>query len=1095
MEIINHIEAVFWMALGASIKGCAVILFIVLARRLFRERLSPAWTYALWFLALIRLSIWDLPNSEWSFFNWSAVNRIDQLLTTRISLETATPIFVASDTSQVPAPSFSRSSPILIGAPESTEATIETNPINSSLPNLDTAMPLPSQESDQPFSAGTLAGVAWLSGVLFFVLRFALVNFRFHQRLWHCEEIQDPALHSILDKCRARVGVKRPIRIIETENVDTPAVFGLGRIYLLIPKGQSDRYSEAEWQDLMTHELSHIRRYDIETNIWLNLVEAIHWYNPVVRWMGHRMRIERELACDAHALAKIPTTDSKHYGETILKVVDQIPGTFPKTAHIGVLENKRHIKERIKMIAKFHRQTSVPSIAIVLCLGLGAVFLTEGQPSETTESIEPIDPIPLTAHQDHPAAQFDNRGFYATNDQAWTWSHCPKGDQSFLGVPFRIDGIIRLASQEATRDSRHHRPEVSGIQVGKNYDRLYLLHGTHYSSPEGSLVATLRLNYEDGSDTDIEILYGVHVRDWWRHKYESPINLTDPQSRVVWTGHHEQLAAYGKSLRLCLTSIQNPQPKKKIATMDLISANSHSSELVFGISGGPANLPESWRTSPKILEPEADHTQSIAFTASDSTTETPIKNLHLRVEGADLDSHFFIGHFFTDRKGETSIKFPSGPLIYLTIWADADGYPPMIIQWDTRNHGPFPASYNYSIAPGIEIGGSIKNSAGAPVSGAEIRLQGPRIQINSGEKQLLAMTKTHISTDENGDWKYAGIPEDLNKFQIGIRHPDYRQITTSIDRQISATRTDSGPNSERFKLPLFRNLLKKQYDVQLKQLPSVSGSIKDQNGIPIESARVTVRRGRSGRTTLSDDKGTFSIKNIYFSGNPVLVESPGFAPLIEVLPTLETLENRAALHDPTQPEVTPSHQMELTLKTTKPFRGQVIDASGEAVHNVSIKVQSWNTRRNLIWLGLTDKEGMFEWNGALSFPFILNLAHPEYRDISVEITAPHRRTETITLQPALIMAGRVINATTGQAIAHARLKTGYRRRNDDKITWDENPQAIAIQGEYQIIFGRDPASELFLMIEAQGYETAISKGYRKGGSVTENFQLDALPLP
>ena len=100
MEIANHIEAGFWMALSASIKGTAVIAFILLARRLFRTHLSPAWCYALWFLALIRLSIWDLPNSEWSFFNWSAANQIDQLLTTRVSLEPANSAIVGSDTSQ-----------------------------------------------------------------------------------------------------------------------------------------------------------------------------------------------------------------------------------------------------------------------------------------------------------------------------------------------------------------------------------------------------------------------------------------------------------------------------------------------------------------------------------------------------------------------------------------------------------------------------------------------------------------------------------------------------------------------------------------------------------------------------------------------------------------------------------------------------------------------------------------------------------------------------------------------------------------------------------------------------------------------------------
>ena len=927
------------------------------------------------------------------------------------------------------------------------------------------------------------------------MLRFALVNFRFQQALRDCDDIRDLTLRSILEDCSKRIGIKRPIRIVESAEVETPAVFGLGRIYLLIPKGQTDRYSPTEWQHLFTHELSHIKRCDIETNIWLNLVEAIHWYNPIVRWMGHRMRIERELACDAHALSNIPKTNSKQYGETILKVVDQIPETFPKTAHIGVLENKRHIKERIKMIARFHRQPSIPSLAIALCLGLGVVFLTEGEPSDKADSLDSIAPIPLTAQQDHPAPQFDSKGFYATTDQAWTWSHCPKGDQTFLGVPFRIDGIIRLASKEATRDSRHHRSDVTGIAVNKSYERLYLLHGTHYSSPEGSPVVTLRLNYTDGSKAELEILYGVHVRDWWRHKYEFPINLTDPESRIVWTGHDEQLAAYGKSLRLCLTSLQNPQPKKKIATIDLISANSYSSEVVFGISGGPANLPESWRSSPKILEPTPERAQSMTFTARDQSTDKPIKDLHLRIEGADLDSHFFVGHFFTNNDGDTVIEYPSAPLIYMTIWADADGYPPMIIQWDTRHHGPFPKTYNYTIAPGIEIGGTIKNGAGEPLAGAEIRLQGPRIQIDSGDKLHLAMTKAYTFSDENGEWSYAGIPDDLDQFHIGIRHPEYQATTASIDKQIDPSTFRIAPNVKESHRLTFSNLVKKRFAVQLRQSPGIAGTITDQNGAPIPSAKVSLGNGRPGRSTLSNDQGRFRIPNIHFPRNSVLVESVGFASVVETLPSLQPRAKRVIGSTTPHPETPATYQVAVTLEASRPFRAQVIDESGEAIPNVQITVQSWNNMRNVGWQTLTDQEGMFEWRSSPSDALVLKLAHPEYQNRAIEISEPQRKTETITLQSALIMTGRIVNAQTGQSLAHARLRTGYRSDNNEPITWDDRAQAIAIQGEYRIVFPRSPAFEQFLMVEAQGYKTATSKANRQGGLQREDIQMEVFHLP
>jgi hypothetical protein len=799
------------------------------------------------------------------------------------------------------------------------------------------------------------------------------------------------------------------------------------------------------------------------------------------------------LACDAHALSSAFKTDPKHYGETILKVVDQIPLTVTRTAQIGVLENKRHIKERIKMIASFHRQSRVQTFAIALCVGLAAVLLTEGQLPEEDKQIESIQ---LSKHHDHPTPQFDSGGFYATNDQAWTWSHSPKGKQEFLGVPFQIEGIIRLASQEAARDNRHNRKEVTGIPVGKVYERLYLLHATHYTSPEGSRVASLRLNYADDSHADIDILYGVHVRDWWRHKYESPINLTDPESRVVWTGHDEQLATYGKSLRLCLTSLLNPQPKKRIETIDLISANQHASEVVFGISGGSANLPEPWRASPKVLEPEVDRSQSIAFKASDRNTGNPIENLHLRVEGADLDSHFFVGRFFTNKDGSVSIEYPPGPLIYLTIWADADGYPPMIIQWDTRHHGPFPESYNYSISAGTEIGGTVKNKEGEPISRAEIRLQGPRISIDSGEKQLLAMTKAHTFSDENGDWSYAGIPDDLEKFRIAFGHPGYRQTIASINSRSSSIRMDFGPNSNHLQVPTFANLEKKQFEVQLQRAPTLEGTVSNPEGEIVPLARVTVGGGRPGRTAITDINGKFSIPNVIFTGrNSLIVETPGFKPWLEPLPA--PVESAKRVLAPGFIQQKPPLLIPITVKleTTVPFKGQVISKEGNAVPNVQVTIGSWREQRIIGWETLTDEEGMFVWNGAPADSFTLHLKHPEYLTKSTVVSQMHLNTKMITLQPALVLIGKVVNARTRQPVAHARLKTGYRASGNDGIKWDEKPQAIALQGEYKIKITRGAEFERFLRVEAQGYKTAISNGHREEGTYTQDFQLEAIHLP
>jgi hypothetical protein len=49
---------------------------------------------------------------------------------------------------------------------------------------------------------------------------------------------------------------------------------------------------------LLAHELAHIRRHDYLVNLLQNAIEAVLFYHPVVWWLSHRIRVEREQIAD-----------------------------------------------------------------------------------------------------------------------------------------------------------------------------------------------------------------------------------------------------------------------------------------------------------------------------------------------------------------------------------------------------------------------------------------------------------------------------------------------------------------------------------------------------------------------------------------------------------------------------------------------------------------------------------------------------------------------------------------------------------------------------------------------------------------------------
>jgi hypothetical protein len=64
----------------------------------------------------------------------------------------------------------------------------------------------------------------------------------------------------------------------------------------------------------------HVRRWDDWTNFAQKLIEAILPIQPAVYWIGHRMSIEREMACDDWVVATTGT--AKPYAASLTKVAE-----------------------------------------------------------------------------------------------------------------------------------------------------------------------------------------------------------------------------------------------------------------------------------------------------------------------------------------------------------------------------------------------------------------------------------------------------------------------------------------------------------------------------------------------------------------------------------------------------------------------------------------------------------------------------------------------------------------------------------------------------------------------------------------------------
>jgi len=106
-----------------------------------------------------------------------------------------------------------------------------------------------------------------------------------------------------LGALRDRLGVRRPVALLESARVAVPAVVGWLKPVILVPASAFAGLAPQQLEAVLAHELAHVRRHDYLINLLQTVVETLLFYHPAVWWASRQVRIERESCCDDLALA------------------------------------------------------------------------------------------------------------------------------------------------------------------------------------------------------------------------------------------------------------------------------------------------------------------------------------------------------------------------------------------------------------------------------------------------------------------------------------------------------------------------------------------------------------------------------------------------------------------------------------------------------------------------------------------------------------------------------------------------------------------------------------------------------------------------
>lgn len=365
----SSLSPVLERLLEISVSAGALVVLVLMVQAICGRWLTPRWRYALWGVVVVRLLMPVVPGSVTSLANlWLDAG------------STAPSMPAVSDT------------PIGWTVGTLTPDAASMNAQSAAAFAVDSPRVTPSA----PPLAMNIWLAIWSLGGFIVIARAVWQHLRLTRWIRRDSQAAPEAVIELFAKrCRAW-SVGRPVTIRITDSVTTPTLSGLHRPVVLLPPGITGTFSAEEIRHIFDHELAHLRSHDLAANWGLVLLTALHWFNPLVWFAFHRLRLDREPARDAMVLAQRETPPHpRAYGHTLIRVLELLQAKHapnqtiryaPAAITVSMSVAPRHARRRFGQLAR-HRPAGV--LPRVLGVFLLSILVAVGCTKPVNEDAEP----------------------------------------------------------------------------------------------------------------------------------------------------------------------------------------------------------------------------------------------------------------------------------------------------------------------------------------------------------------------------------------------------------------------------------------------------------------------------------------------------------------------------------------------------------------------------------------------------------------------------------------------------------------------------------------------------------------------------------
>ncbi|MFK7778014.1 MAG: carboxypeptidase regulatory-like domain-containing protein [Gimesia sp.] len=415
----------------------------------------------------------------------------------------------------------------------------------------------------------------------------------------------------------------------------------------------------------------------------------------------------------------------------------------------------------------------------------------------------------------------------------------------------------------------------------------------------------------------------------------------------------------------------------------------------------------------------------------------------------------------TDDVGRLKLEIPQRTIGF-SMSIKQPGYGPYWASWSSSEHPEkIPAEFTVKLDKAWTVGGVIVDESGQPVEGVRVS-PSVKFKRRPGDNREMGVG-TRITTDKNGQWRFDNVPDSKNEVFISVNQPEH--------------------------LPLRRRLSRSEFEIKGSEKPStplvlqagltISGTVTDETGKPIPGVIVRTKFGNDVRKAKTDQQGKYQIVGCEPKITQVLVFAKGRATDMQKVRVMRDMA-----------------PVNFSMKPGGKIRVRMVDEQGKGIPKWRILIQrwrgTWNTHMELEPMNeYADENGVWEWNEAPLDEFKADINRPRGMQLSNQPLIAREAEYVFSPPKALVISGRVIDATTKQPIKKFRVTPGLRfKTSKNSLFWNPSDSFESYDGQYHIRINRDDPAH-FIRIETDNYEVTSSRAIKPTeGNVTIDFALE-----